>query len=169
MPIICQCKWPFRSYTGNKLSTGTHHWSRRRMISLRSQSPICTAFFNPGQYMPFYCKSWTHLPRQCQFTEQCQCQCQCYTKLPIHYQSTNQCTYPLNPSNPLILDHPANSPTQCQSKAYLTLLVRQPLHNQSNPNRLHKLGLIMNWHQLAVHWQMSCQSMMNPSHKAQFT
>ena len=23
MPIICQCKWPFRSYSGNKLSTGT--------------------------------------------------------------------------------------------------------------------------------------------------
>ena len=23
MPIQCQCKWPFRSYTGNKLSTGT--------------------------------------------------------------------------------------------------------------------------------------------------
>ena len=72
------------------------------MISLRSQSPICTAFFNPEQYiyasllkildpstnpMPIYWssanptpthkyKSITHPPLKYQ----------CYTKLPIHYQ-----------------------------------------------------------------------------------
>ena len=40
---------------------------------------------------------------------------------------------------------------------------------QSKPNRLRKLGLIMDWHQLAVHRQISCQSMMNSSHKARFT
>ena len=37
MPIHTQYIWPLYSYTGNKNSTGTHHWSRRRMISLLSQ------------------------------------------------------------------------------------------------------------------------------------
>ena len=79
--------------------------------------PIYWSSVNPTPTHKY--KSITHPPLKYQ----------CYTKLPIHYQSTNQCTYPLNQSNPLVLDHPANSPTQCQSEAYLTILVRQP----SNP------------------------------------
>ena len=47
---------------------------------------------------------------------------------PGQYQST---------AKPLIHDHPANPPMQCQSRAYLTILVKQPLHNQAQ----------LNWHQ----------------------
>ena len=40
-------------------------------------------------------------------------------------------------ANPLTHDHPANPPMQCQSRLYLTILVKQPLHNQAK----------LNWHQ----------------------
>ena len=82
------------------------------------------------------------------------------------YQPMHLSTQPVKSTNP----GPSCQFTNAMS--IQSILVRQPLHNQANQskaNRLHKLGLIMDWHQLAVHWQMSCQSMMNPSHKAQFT
>ena len=58
MPIQCQCKWPFRSYSGNKLSTGTHHWSRRRTIWV-NQFPI-RHYTNPLQ-----CQSWSTQFQSC--------------------------------------------------------------------------------------------------------
>ena len=130
LSIPCQCIWPFRIYTGNKISmldpplvstvddfTAIPVANLHSLFQSTNPMPIYWTSVNPTLTHKY--KSITHPPSKCQ----------CYKKLPIHYQSTNQCTYPLNQSNPLVLDHPANSPTQCQSEAYLTILVRQP----SNP------------------------------------
>ena len=51
LPIQCQYNAnttrQMCSYLREQVSMGTHRWSRRRTISLWSQSPIRRAFFNP--------------------------------------------------------------------------------------------------------------------------
>ena len=60
-PNTGQCKWPMCSYTGNNLSTGTHHWSGRSMIWQTKRKPLPTPA-HPIQQT----QSITFPPAQCQ-------------------------------------------------------------------------------------------------------
>ena len=135
MPIQCQCKWPFRSYSGNKLSTGTHHWSRRRTIWV-NQFPI-RHYTNPLQ-----CQSWSTQFQSCvnpgqssvntpQFRYQSGRHLGQSIANPLSVPDKSAHVWPTHQSNAnigLICQSRVNPPIQCQSNT------NPPIHYQSaNP------------------------------------
>ena len=131
-PNTGQYIWPTCSYTGNKLSTGTHHWSRRRMIWV-NPFPI------RHSTNPLQCQSWSTQLKSCVNPGQSS-----VNSPPFRYQSGGHLgqsianllsvldksahAWPTHQSNAnigLICQSRVNRPIQCQSKT------NPPIHYQS--------------------------------------
>ena len=72
-PIHNQYIWPLYVYTRNKISTGTHHWSRRRTISLAKPSVTKPGIMHQSTNSSLFLLSDVYLP----------------FPVPIHQSSTN--------------------------------------------------------------------------------
>ena len=164
MPIQCQCKWPFRSYSGNKLSTGTHHWSRRRMIWV-NQFPI-RHYTNPLQ-----CQSWSTQFQSCvnpgqssvntpQFRYQSGRHLGQSIANPLSVPDKSAHVWPTHQSNAnigLICQSRVNPPIQCQSNT------NPPIHYQSaNPIPIRQSNTNLPMHYQSANPIPICQSNTNP-------
>ena len=169
LSIPCQCIWPFRIYTGNKIS----------MLDPPLVSTVDDFTAIPVANLHSLFQSWTIYASLLQILDPPTNAMLIYWTMPmpmLHkvtnplsiYQPMHLSTQPVKSTNPGPSCQFTNA-MSIQSISYHPRQTSPPQPSKPKPNRLHKLGLIMDWHQLAVHWQMSCQSMMNPSHKAQFT
>ena len=114
MPIICQCKWPFRSYSGNKLSTGTQ-------LLVSTEDDFNRQCFINQSTLPIQRQSYVNASGRCILTQGTRTLC--WTHLLVSTEDNftpipTTITFP-NPGQYLPIHQKSwtHLPSQCRSKA----------------------------------------------------